>query len=496
MAEKIGFGEDRNKTIIRTPRLEVRVLRWDWTAAKERDRLDISKYILNMQWQKTIKTANAGAMIVCIPQVGRTHLLDYLSPMDVVQIFEFGSLKFQGFIRSIQSTGSIEESAGKPDRTVRINSLSFGNLFIDGQIGLNLFIRLQRGDIGAKMVAFAGTIADVVKDSSKTFADLVKTVVTEWFSYLEALGASEYAQYVNRFVDYETGVVGKRIPGFPRELRLFQIEQQQMSLWSVMQKVVEPPFNEIWFDNGPRSVFIENSNGLSGRPTEVDLPTSESNEKTYLVVRSTPFNGTVVDGTEKEQWDELPARTIPLGYLRKFTLNKSMDEAYSFYMVQPGGLNFSELQLIAVGAESLDEDAFDKYLYRPMVKTQFFSRFSAEDDTKADDESNSIVDVAQDASKTLKNWNQLNDVYLSGTFDIHVPSNADFDPRIGDKIQFEGLEGAYFYVEGVAHQWTYGGPLYATLTVTRGYGDAKPIELKDKIFRRGLFAMNEQYNEP
>jgi hypothetical protein len=495
MPEKIGYGEDRNKTIIRTPRPSVRLVRWDWTKGREKDSLDITVLVASMQWQKSIKTPNAGATITCVPQLGRMHLLDYLNPMDVVQIYEFGTLKFQGFIRSIQSTGSIDPKSGKPMRMVSIKVFSFGNLFIDGQLGLNLYIGLRQYGIGAQMEAFAKKLADAVKLDGSTYADVIGAIVDEWFIYLENLGATEYATYLNRFVDYSTGLKGKSTPGYPREVKLFQVQSNSQSLWSIIQKVCEPPFSEVWFDTGPRSVYIEKDEDLDGRPDTIDLPASEGNEKTYMVVRSTPFNGTVKNGVTKSQWDSLPSLKIPLGYLTKFALNKTMDEAFSFYMVQPASIDMSELQLAATGSSAFDTAAFDKYLYRPMVKQQFFSRNFDETGEGKDNAASSILQVATDAANTLKNWNELNDQYLSGSFDLMVPSNEAFDPRIGQKIEFEGLEGNYFYCEGVAHQWQYGGPLTSTISVTRGYGIDKPIELKDKIFRRGIFAMNRQFDE-
>jgi hypothetical protein len=391
--------------------------------------------------------------------------------------------------------GSIDPKSGKPLRMVSLRVFSFGNLFIDGELGLNLYVARRETNMYAKMEAFAGKLADAIKSKNSTFATVVNTVVSEWFIYLESLGARNYADYLNRFVDYTTGLQGKAIPGYPREARVFQVESQNQSLWSVMQRVCEPPFNELWFDTGPRHVYIETDDNLDGKPDTIDLPFSEGNEKTYLVLRSTPFNGTVKNGVTKTQWDSLPARKIPLGYLTKYSLNKTMDESYSFYLVQPSMLSLSDLELIANGSTVLDENAFNKYLYKPLVQQQYYARNFNEDGDVVDPDKNSIIQVSLDAATTLRNWNELNDQFLSGTIDMMVPGNADHDPRIGEKIEFEGLDDSYFYCEGVSHNWAYGGPLASTLSVTRGYGLAKPIELKDKIFRRGTFAMNRQFYE-
>lgn len=495
MAEKITFDDDRDKTIIRTPNVTGKVVRWDWDQGREKDTFDITPLLVNVNWQKTIKTPSGGLNLTCVPQIGDTHLLDYLNTMDIVQIYEFDTLKFQGFIQTIQGTGSIDPKGGKPTRMVQITAKTFGSLFVDGELGLNLYLGLQNQKVGAKMIQFAETLADTINADGSTFSDIIKAIVDAWYTYLDDLGAKNYRKYLERYVDYETAMVGKATSGAPRSFQLFNPTAQKMSLWSVIQQVCEPPFNEVWFDNGPRKVYTEKTKALTGPMADTDMPAGQGNEKTYMIVRSTPFNGTVVDGNPTTLWDDMPSKIIPLGYLTKFSLTKSMNEAYTFYVVKPSSVDLNEYALISEGAFAQDIPAFNKYLFRPMEQQQFFARFSAPNDTKKEPKMADIFKVSQDGADTLKNWYENNDVFLSGTFNIMVPSDPDHDPRIGEKIEFEGLPNMFFYVEGVAHSWNYGGPVTSTLTVTRGYGQAGPIELKDKIFRRGIFAMNGQFSE-
>lgn len=490
---EITSNVDRNRATIRTPVLTFEIIRWDWNSGKRRDGqpINITPAVMNFQWQKTIKSPQGGASLTLIPQIGGTHFLDFLNPMDVVQIKEFGVLKFQGFIRSVQSTGKIDKSSGKPTRLVSLRVMGFGNLYVEGSLGLNLYIKLEKYDIAATMEQFAAKLADaVIKEQS--FASVVGTIIDEWYGYLRELGATKYVNYLNTFIDYQTGLAGKRVPGYPRQLRLFQAESEQQTIWNILNRVVEPPFNEVWFDNGPRSVYYEQNENLSpAKPTQVNL----DREKTYLIIRATPFNGTVINGNERAAWDSLPAKTVPLGYLTQFNLNKTMDESYSFYLVEPSIMDMKNLELVAMGSEAFDTEAFEKYLYRPLVKQQFYTRDFEEGETAAAANYQDIFQVSKDGAETLRNWYELNDQYLSGNFTINVPSDAAVDPMIGDKIAFEGLDDAYFYCEGVGHSWTYGGSLTSNLSVTRGYGLQKPIELQDRIFKRGIFAMNRQFNE-
>ena len=50
---------------------------------------------------------------------------------------------------------------------------------------------------------------------------------------------------------------------------------------------------------------------------------------------------------------------------------------------------------------------------------------------------------------------------------MEVPKDENLDPRIGDKISWDGISDSYFYVEGVAHSWSYGGELTSALRIIR-----------------------------
>jgi hypothetical protein len=200
-----------------------------------------------------------------------------------------------------------------------------------------------------------------------------------------------------------------------------------------------------------------------------------------------------VNGATVKVWDNIKAKKIPINYISRFDLSKTMEESYSFYMCAPSIYNPGELALVARGRYVFDEAAFDKYLYRPLTHDLFYSQLTKEDAPEVSDDKNTVTDEALDKANTLKNWFDTNDVCLSGSFTIQVPSDEKYDPRIGDKIEFEGLSDAYFYVEGIGRQWTYGGSMMAQITVTRGMGMSGPIELKDKIFKRGKFVMGAGY---
>jgi hypothetical protein len=142
--------------------------------------------------------------------------------------------------------------------------------------------------------------------------------------------------------------------------------------------------------------------------------------------------------------------------------------------------------MVAHGAMAVDEFNFKKYLYKPLSMRMFFASVSDRKGTKTEDLINSIKDDSLDAAQTLLNWYQDNDKFLSGAMSMMVHEDRDQDVYIGEKISLEGLDGS-FYSEGIAHQWTYGGPLIKNISVTRGFNGEVPIELKNQIFKGGSY---------
>lgn len=491
MIESAKLGNARSIATIRTPVLTFILIRWDWEAGKRRDKagLDITHMVQLFQWQKSIKNPTANCTITIIPQYKNDHLLDFLSTMDVLEIREFGRLKFHGYIKNIGASGQIQ-STGAPSRTVQLSVQNFGGLFLEGQLGVNMFMKMSTyKNLGVIINKFTGKMSDALT-SGGTYAEIVGLIIEEWFLFLEANNASTYRRYIDEWMDLTTGLSGQTIIGVPESLAMFKVSDQEMSLWSVLQKVVEAPFNEMWFDVGPRSVSFEANANLTGRSKLVKF----SEDKTYLVLRQTPFNKTVINGTEKDLWNSLPIKILPMNHLTKWDLNKTMDESYSFYMVSPTLFDPGDLALLAQGIPVFDEDAFNKYLYRPLTHNMFYKRKSSNVKSEVDSEAQrNYLDDVKDKAQTLKNWFEKNDQYLSGSLTMHVPKYAGFDPDIGERCQLEGIDGT-FYIEAITHTWQYEKPLFSHVTVTRGYGTGKAIELRDKIFKRGKFVMDEQWS--
>jgi hypothetical protein len=451
--------------------IKVEIDLWDWSDGSKTETLDFTKDILNYRFQKTIKNPMGSCQISLLPQRLDTHILDILNTMDVVRIYEFDTLKFIGYIRRIGYSGSIGDD-GKPSRSLVITCNQMGGLLQSASIGIGLGTAM--GLEGSELWDAANKLTGDLRKASEdgvSFSEMVTTLIDSFISYLESLNANNFKTYLDEYFDSSTGLTSSDTPALPRTFELFTGTEQSLNFWGVAEQLVERPFNEFWIDTGPRKVSIDGS--------DVDLP-----EKSCLVFRSTPFNGKISGGVTSNLFDNLPYVEVDKHHLKSFNLSKGMDEVYTMYAVKEPAFQLSELTRLLIGQSKVDPDRVGKYLLKPLITELFFTRVENVDGDSVEATNKDLNDAAKDGADTLYNWFSKNDEYLSGVISIMVPSDDKVeDPKIGQKLKVYGIDG-FFYIEGIAHTWTYRGSLKSDLTVTRGYNGSKPIKLKDRIFNR------------
>jgi len=455
--------------------LKVEIDLWDWTKGATTSTLNITKDILNFRFQKTIKTPKGSCQLTVLPQSTHTHILDILNAMDVIRISEFGTTKFIGYIQRVAYSGSIGND-GKPKRTAIITAVQFGGLLVDASIGFGMGTALGKKD--DLLISLAGDIRKAMKvaiDDGVSFAELMGVLFTNFKEYLSRLGSGNFITYLERYLDVESGLASIAIPLLPRQFELFNGTEQTLTFWQLAEQLVQKPFNELWIDNGPRTVSI------LGAPD--NKPVTLSN-KSCLVFRETPFDGTV-GGISDQAFSSMEPIHIDADHFLRFDLAKSMDEVYSVYHVKHAAFLLNDITRLMTGQWQVDQERIGKYLFKPLITEMFYTKLQKKSETGTEVQFGKVEDIGNDAALTLRAWFKDNDQYLSGAIGMMVPSDANADPKIGDKVTVHGIEG-YFYVEGIAHTWSYLGPLKSDLTVTRGYNRTKKIELKDKIFRRSI----------
>ena len=458
---------------VRRMDLRIEVDLWRWPEGQLRDTLDITRDARNYRFQKSIKNPQGSCQLAMIPQSSTLNILDVLNPMDVIRIYEFGTLKFIGYLTRISYQGSINSTTGKPQRDAVISARQFGGLLVTANIGLGLGTAL--GEEGDPLLDGAAQLNRQILNATQdgvTFSEMVTILYNSFRDYLTAIDATNFIRYLDTYLNVSSGLTGQDAPALPRTFELFTGTETSLTFWQVAEQLVQRPFNEFWIDNGPRQVSIAGDT--------VTLP-----EQASVVFRPTPFNGTVSGGSIGNAFDSLETLTIPKDYLLMFNLNRSMDEVYTFYSVKEPAFQLSDTGRLLLGRARVDTDRVGKYLLRPLITELFYIRVEdlAADEREATE--SQAIRIADEGAETLLNWFSLNDEFLSGVVTIMVPdeSRGDRDPRIGEKVALEGLSG-FFYVEGIAHKWEYQKPLMCDLTLTRGYNRTGRIELTDRLFTR------------
>lgn len=452
--------------------LKVTLDLWDWSNGSKKETIDISNDILNYRFQKSIKTPAGSCQIAVLPQSADTHVLDILNPMDVVKIEEFGTLKFVGYVRRISYSGSIGKD-GRPSRQATITAPQFGGLLQSASIGFGLGTALGAPEdelskgAGELYVAIQKGILDGL-----LYKEIITLLIDNFRIYLETLAGgagANFLTYLSEYLDTTTGLTSTKTPLLPRDFALYNGTEQTLTFWQVAEQLVQKPFNEFWIDNGPRKVYIDGDN--------VELPA-----KSCFVFRETPFDGTV-GGVSEQAFSSIDPIHIDKDHLLRFDLSRSMDEVYSVYSVKEAAFKLDDITRILLGQWQVDKARIGKYLFKPLISELFYTRVEKLDEAAIEDQTAAFVTAGTEAAKTLKAWFENDDEYLSGTLTHMVPTDPALDPKIGDKVSVYGIEGS-FYAEGIAHTWTYLGPLQSNLTVTRGWNRNERIEMRDRIFRR------------
>jgi len=451
----------------RRVKIKVELIRWDWTdtTAKKRDSdsIDITQDVVNYRFQETIKTPMGTAQLALIPQRTGRNMLDIINVMDVIKIYEFDTLKFQGYVRRVSYSGSIQAADGKPSREAVLSVTPFGGMLFEPACGLGMGRVVGNEDaFQASATVLMTNIANVVGKDGAAYGEVINTTLDAWFEFIKSTGGPVFDEYVNTYMNFSDGVDQTSIPVTPRQFDVYTGKEESVTIWSLLQKLTEIPLNELWVDSGPRSVYINGVNKSLG------------NNSTYLIFRDNPFDA----------FDSMPFKTIDKDHYLRFDFAKSMDESFSVFGAIPVSFDVGEYVRQMLGTVVTSEENLNKYLYKPMINQLHYTRKESEIDKSSDSTTGAIDQMTAGIAEKLKRWFENNDKYYSGAITMMVPKETSKDPRIGERVAMDGLQG-WFYVEGVAHTWQYPGALTSNLSVTRGWNRNRPLEFKDKIFRRG-----------
>jgi len=440
---------------------------WEWPKGRLDQSMDITKDVLSYTFQKTIKSPEGVCQLSILPQRDGVHILDTIKIMDVIKIYEFDTLKYIGYVTRESYSGAINTD-GSPSRGAVIQCAQMGGLLLSASMGLGMGTLLGKPEEElSQKTAELSVALEKASDDGSSFGEVADLTLTAFFDYIVALGGSGLMNYINEYIDTSVGIQCKKVSGLPKTYELMTGTEESINIWDVLSQMVERPFNELWVDNGPRTVQIDGEGvNLGGR--------------SCLVFRPTPFDGTVTDGKVGKAFDALPVVKIDKDHLISFDLARSLDEVYTVYNVKSPAFLLNDIVRILLGIPKVDNNLIGQYLMKPMVVELFFTRLLKKEGDAVDLIKSKAEKVATEAATTLYNWYYNNANTFSGVVSMMVPTDSSLDPCIGDKIEIYGIEGQ-FYVEGISHSWSYQGPMKSDLSITRGIGKDR-TKLIDSVF--------------
>ncbi len=362
--------------------------------------------------------------------------LDILQVRDIVIFKEFGKIRYIGVISDKYYTSSMS-SEGKPHRVIHFGGKGLTSLLQDTPLIMDLHIWTGAGlPVETINKEFLASI-NVNPDQDQRLGPLLKRIYTKYFTLMKSMGTAAGAPtsgleaLMSQFLDLDSGMSSDVTALYPLALSVFRVGSN--NLWDIWRSIVPGPYYELF-----------------GRWE----PTEEVDQvKQKIIVRKAPFNAT--------DWRSLTLSRIPNIAITSLDLGQTDGEVVTYYQALLPGALINENQVKAISeyanGRKVDSDLWNTYGYKPMfIDFQYFNRSTAG--------AGSLAQVLQTVTDDMYNWFKRNKDFYSGS--ITYMSFPD-GPKIGERLEL--YDNAQFYIEESETQWTYGGPLQSTLTLTRGY---------------------------
>jgi len=181
-------------------------------------------------------------------------MMDVLSPMNVIKIYEFGTLKFLGYIKKLSTAGEIAPD-GRPVRTFTISGQAFGAILVETAFVSNFALFPEGGTLEAARDTFYKNVAKIEEDGGVSLYEAINVIMDSYFDILGTISSVEKRRkYINAYIDFKSGTSSLERREYPKEVSVLASNDYEVTLWELFQRIAEFPFNEIFFDVGPRTV--------------------------------------------------------------------------------------------------------------------------------------------------------------------------------------------------------------------------------------------------
>lgn len=407
----------------------------------------VSGELISYSFSESLNSIESNFSLVLPPSVdndGRSWL-DKIEVRDIVYIYEFGELRYVGYVETRRYSAQISPD-GKPNRRVLINGGGIGKLLSTFNLILNQAFYQATTIADAAAQKLSAKLASEMAENAQ-IGPILKSIYEDYMDLVIKIGTTSASigvkQIIDNFIDIDSGLSNELVAIYPVSLSLYQVGEN--NIWQIWSQLLFPPVNELFGRWNPES------------------------QKYEMIFRKTPF--------DPSDWKALPLTSIPPIIITEHDIGSSDSEVYTFYLgMLPGSGISQNLAILSVNPAGknyvIDEEKWTKYGYRPMIiQFRYFDRSKQEAFQGASK-------LMRDVSEMLKTWFKHNDEYFSGSITIMTADKdkvLNRNPRIGEKISI--LEGE-FYIESCEHTWSFAGPMQTKITISRGavYGSDGSFE--------------------
>jgi hypothetical protein len=411
-------------------------------------------------WSLTIKKS---------PELGSRSALRafWRDPEDVwVQLyFDVDGQRAYTMLGLVDTINEDTKRSGNGERaeTYTINGRDFGKVFEQQELFVNFHHAPERPLLSQSELT--STWMDKILGTPEAF---VRTLLEVWVGN-NGVAEQQWLLPSSLGGGYLYGMLAKRIERMKNTVNgetlsptLFQLDQTGGKLWDVLQEYSHGLLNEMWVDLAPKA---------GANPKELH------NWVPAFYLRERPFPTRSPNGatTITHKWHGLRAHVLRPGDVNGRQIAKGgASQRYNYWQLQMQGIGtegFNVDEILQNGIDGI-EPGFPGNL--PIWNNDSIARHGLRRYTAStkfvpfwDQKRQAIFHrLAGEWLKRVHDWYVVAPFELSGQI---TTTRVMPEIRVGELLVEERAEGRItYYVEGVAHDWSFPGTGRTTLTVTRG----------------------------
>lgn len=405
-----------------------------------------------------------------------TELGVWEEPEDVwVRIYvECDGQRFDTVLGIVDSISESTQRSGQGQRseTYTIQGRDIGKVLETTEVWVNLW--------GHQDQSFADVVAlaEAAQDSSiGTPADILGKVLDVWLANTGApnrqweIPPGVGGRFAEDLITRQFQPMTEADNGSTAAVGLFQLDQSGGKLWDILKEYSNELLNELYIDLGYAGP-VEAGEG------ERDALASLTPQ---IVLREKPFVVYSDVGTaDTSAWDALRTRTLEPADVQKRQLAKgNAGGRFNYWQLQAEGIGTDAFTIDQITQSSVagagrpgypgDLPIYNRVgirrhgVRRYIARTRYLPYYASNSTTVP---SSNEIQMAAAWLKKVHDWHAPNPREITGTIQT---SRIMPEIRIGQRLIDKRPWGdVAFYVEGVAHTWSYPGVGSTTITVTRG----------------------------